>query len=46
MAAGSYVVAIDVGPGEGRSFAPDPRATRAYHLAEQRQEALYAALIG
>ena len=33
-------------PGEGRTFTPDPTATKAYRKAEQRQEALYKALIG
>jgi gluconokinase len=32
-------------PGEGRIYKPDPPATRAYHRAQLRQEALYAALI-
>jgi gluconokinase len=32
--------------GTGRAFAPDPAATKAYKKAEQRQEALYEALIG
>jgi gluconokinase len=32
--------------GTGRAFAPDPAATKAYKKAEQRQEALYKALIG
>jgi gluconokinase len=32
--------------GSGRTFTPDPAATAAYKKAEQRQEALYDALIG
>lgn len=32
-------------PGEGRTFTPNPAATRAYKKAELRQEALYKALI-
>jgi gluconokinase len=32
--------------GTGRTFSPDPAATGAYKKAEQRQEALYDALIG
>jgi gluconokinase len=32
--------------GMGRTFTPDPAATAAYKKAEQRQEALYEALIG
>ena len=33
-------------PGSGRTFKPNPAATRAYKKAAQRQEALYKALIG
>ena len=32
-------------PGTGRKFTPEPQATKAYKKAEQRQEALYTALI-
>ena len=37
--------AQDLDPGEVGRFKPNPIATRAYQGAEQRQEALYAALI-
>ena len=37
--------AENLDPGEGRTFTPNSAATKAYHQAEQRQEALYDALI-